>query len=396
MARLSRVKAKEFKKNRYSLRFKQLKKECAAELKAIKQKKINEAVLAGSSPNSWLGKLELLLDSEGKSAKDPLTLPEHSSAGLTPKQQAEDFAIHISKISREYTPIEKAILPRRLEYALTNDCCSGHPQLDDHLVYAMLVDRKITGGVSGDLDPRVVRSCLVELTHPIAEVYRIAVSDHKWPDSWKVEKQIMIKKCPNPTTKDDMRNLGLSPYFNKGLEKILVDWLMPYVERFLSPDQMGGRKGCSTNHYLAKLVDFIYAEIDSGKPGDRRAVSTLAVDLSKAFNRLEHGKLLSMLYDMGVPTCALRLLKSYLTGRRMRVHFNGAVSGEYELWGGGPQGGLLTVLLFNLYSNWITDVCQPGTSQADRFQVEACVPALLCAFAQMKPELYLLLKALTL
>ena len=177
----------------------------------------------------------------------------------------------------------------------------------------------------------------------------------------------MLRKCPAPSTKDDMRNLGLSPYFNKGLEKVLVDWLFPYVRRFLTRDQLGGRKRCSTNHYLARLINFIYTEIDKGSDKDRRAVAAMAVDLSKAFNRLDHGKLVTMLFDMGVPICALRLLKSYLTGRTMRVHLPDAVSSVYELWGGGPQGGLLTVLLFNLYSNWITDICEPGITQAVPF-----------------------------
>ena len=72
--------------------------------------------------------------------------------------------------------------------------------------------------MDGDLDPRVVKQCLVELAYPIACVYRDAVSSHQWPMRWKCEKQVMLKKCPNPQTKDDMRNLGLSPFFNKGLE----------------------------------------------------------------------------------------------------------------------------------------------------------------------------------
>ena len=123
-----------------------------------------------------------------------------------------------------------------------------------------------------------------------------------------------------------MRNLGLSPYFNKGLEQVLVSWLLPYVSRFLTRDQFGGRKKCAANHYLARLVDFIYTELDGGTNSDRRAVATMAIDLSKAFNRLDHGKLLTMLHDMGVPTCALRLLRSYLTGRTMPVHLADAVS----------------------------------------------------------------------
>ena len=194
----------------------------------------------------------------------------------------------------------------------------------------------------------------------------------------------MLPKCPNPTTMDDMRNLGLSPFFNKGLEQILVSWLLPYVGKFLTRDQFGGRKGSAVNHYLARLVDFLYTELDRGSAKDRRAVATMAIDLSKAFNRLYHGKLITMMYNMGVPICAIRLLKSYLTNRTMRVHLSDAKSMVYELWGGGPQGGLLTVLLFNLYSNWISDLCQPNLSQDERFLLTGRVVFPRCSLAQQR------------
>ena len=109
----------------------------------------------------------------------------------------------------------------------------------DHEVFGILSQRKLTGGVEGDLDPRVVKACLVELTHPLACIYRSAVDNHEWPEVWKIEKQVMIPKCPKPETKDDMRNLGLSPYFNKGLEQVLVEWLLPYIRRFLSGIRLG-------------------------------------------------------------------------------------------------------------------------------------------------------------
>ena len=198
------------------------------------------------------------------------------------------------------------------------------------------------------MDPRIVKECLAELAYPVGCVYRSAVEQHQWPSKWKVEKQVMLKKVPVPYTKDDMRNLGLSPFFNKGLEKVLVDWLWPYVSRYITRDQLGGKKRCSTNHYLARLVNYLYTELDHGSEQDRRSIAAMAIDLCKAFNRLDHSKLITVLYDMGVPVCALRLLRSYLTGRTMRVHLSDAVSDLYELWGGGPQGGLLTVLLFNV------------------------------------------------
>ena len=67
----------------------------------------------------------------------------------------------------------------------------------------------------------------------------------------------------------------------------------------------------------------------------------MAVDLSKAFNRLDHGKLVTLVFDMDVPPCPLRLVVSYLKGRTLEVHFDDAISDVFELWGGGSQGGLL-------------------------------------------------------
>ena len=81
LARLSKLKSLEFKKHCYSQRFKDLKKQCKAELRMIKQKRINAAVEAGEGSNSWLGRLESLLDPEGKTNKNAGLLPEHRIAG---------------------------------------------------------------------------------------------------------------------------------------------------------------------------------------------------------------------------------------------------------------------------------------------------------------------------
>ena len=87
---------------------------------------------------------------------------------------------------------------------------------------------------------------------------------------------------------------------------------------------------------------------------------------------------------MGVPPCQMKLLVSYLSGRTMEVHLSDAINDLFELWGGGPQGGLLTVRLFILNSNWITDVCQPGFPQSDRFSSLGPVAALRCSNAQTR------------
>ena len=98
------------------------------------------------------------------------------------------------------------------------------------------------------------------------------------------------------------------------------------------------------------MLDFIHRNLDKNhaKP---TAVLTGLVDFSKAFNRIDHNVIVTILGDLNIPTCALRLIISYLSNRRMCVRYKGAESDEQDIPGGGPQGGLLTVILFDLQVN---------------------------------------------
>ena len=159
-----------------------------------------------------------------------------------------------------------------------------------------------------------------------------------------------INKVPVPQSEDDLRNLGLTPFFSKRLEWILIKWIWPYISPHIDLDQLGGLPGCSVDHYLTQMLQFIHENLDNGTQKPTAVLAGL-IDFSKAFNRIDHNIIVTILSDLNVPTCALRLIMSYLSSRRMCVRYNGAVSDEQEIPGGGPQGGLLTVLLFDLQVN---------------------------------------------
>ena len=94
--------------------------------------------------------------------------------------------------------------------------------------------------MKGDLHPTIVKGCMTELAHPVGVLFRDSVESHTWPSVWKMEHQIMINKIPVPQDKDDLRNLGLSPYLSKCLELVLVMWLWPVISKSLSFEQLGG------------------------------------------------------------------------------------------------------------------------------------------------------------
>ena len=83
-----------------------------------------------------------------------------------------------------------------------------------------------------------------------------------------------------------------------------------YVHNFLSPYLCGYRKGFSTQQALLSLIEKWKNILV--KKGYRRAV---LMDLSKAFDTLNHDLLIAKLHPYGFTRESLRLIKSYLTNR---------------------------------------------------------------------------------
>ena len=69
-------------------------------------------------------------------------------------------------------------------------------------------------------------------------------------------------------------------------------------------DQFGGLPGCSVDHYLILMLDFINRQLDNNQR-QPTAVFAAFVDFSKAFNRMDHNTLVTILSDLNIPTCAL-------------------------------------------------------------------------------------------
>ena len=115
----------------------------------------------------------------------------------------------------------------------------------------------------------------------------------------------------------------------------------------MDPDQCGLR-GFSITHYLIKLLHFIQSTLDTKKP---QAVLAACIDLSKAFNRIDHSLLIQDLYDMHTPGWLLKIIISYLSDRSMFMTYNNSKSSLKKLPGGGPQGAYLGGLIFIIKYN---------------------------------------------
>ena len=157
-----------------------------------------------------------------------------------------------------------------------------------------------------------------------------------------------ISKVTLPESEDDLRPISLTSFYSKVTEHFVVMWLLEYIEHKIDFRQYGGMKGNSVTHYLIEFINFILSNQDGAAP---IAILACMVDFSKAFNRIDHNILVTMLSDLGVPGWLLRIVMAFLSDRTMIVRYLGKESTAKHLPGGGPQGTLLGLLLFLILIN---------------------------------------------
>ena len=75
------------------------------------------------------------------------------------------------------------------------------------------------------------------------------------------------------------------------------------------------------------------------------------MDLSKAFETINHQLLLAKLHAYGFSKQALAIICSYLSNRKQRIKINNVFSSWKDLILDVPQGSILGPLLFNIYLN---------------------------------------------
>ena len=169
---------------------------------------------------------------------------------------------------------------------------------------------------------------------------------NKFPDELKQSEVILLYKKLDPLKKENYRPVSLSPHVSKVFERIIYKQIMSYVTNLFSDYITGFRKSHGSQHCLVKMLENWKSALDKSK-----SVCALFMDLSKAFDTINHDLLLAKLKAYGFSREALTLMCSYLKNRKQKVVINNSASTTKTVIAGVPQGSIDGPILFNLFIN---------------------------------------------
>ena len=124
------------------------------------------------------------------------------------------------------------------------------------------------------------------------------------------------------------------------VERIYYEQLYAFFSDILSTFLAAFRKMYCCHHVLTKLLHDCKKALDEGL-----SVGIILMDLSKAFDCIPHGLLLTKLKCYGLSDQACLLLKSYISDRKQRVKVGHSRSEWGSVAQGVPQGSILWYIL---------------------------------------------------
>lgn len=203
-----------------------------------------------------------------------------------------------------------------------------------------------------DISPKILKHTSSLLSAPLTHIINLTLKTGKFPDQLKLAKVIPLFKSGDRSDINNYRPISVLPAFSKIFEKIISVRLINYLEanNFLTEYQHGFRAQHSTESAILEFVNNVYASLE-----EKMYVVGVFLDLSKAFDTLDHKILLHKLEHSGIRGVPLKLFQSYLDCRKQAVYCNQNYSSLKSISKGVPQGSILGPILFLIYINDIVN-----------------------------------------
>jgi Reverse transcriptase (RNA-dependent DNA polymerase)/Endonuclease/Exonuclease/phosphatase family len=219
-------------------------------------------------------------------------------------------------------------------------------QFDVELVGKLIAE--LDSGKAAGLDELSAEH--LKFSHPIVvslltKLFNLCIYVGHIPVNFGASYTVPIPKCDGRVRAlgvDDFRGISISPIISKVFELAVLDKYSSYFST--SDHQFGFKKHSSPMHAIYSVRNVIESFTNSGS-----TVNVCALDLSKAFDRMNHYALLNKLIDRNLPKNVLSILEDWFSISVTCVKWVEKRSYFFRLLAGVRQDGVLSPVLFSVY-----------------------------------------------
>ena len=276
------------------------------------------------------------------------TLPDHTST----KELSEQFSHYfISKITTIRSSLDNTHLTSTnfdfLDTAVLSSLSTFHTV--NHKEVGKVISKSPSKTCMLDPIPTaLLKQCQDKLVTIISAIINLSLTTGTVPDSLKkaVITPILKKQSLDRNVLKNYRPVSNLPFLSKVMEKIVAHQLTSYLtlNSLLEPLQSAYRKSHSTETALTKVDNDICMALDAGQ-----CVFMVLLDLSAAFDTIDHDILITRLSKLGISDIPLQWFTSYLKNRQQSISIQNSISEPQHPQFGVPQGSVLGPLLFCIY-----------------------------------------------